>query len=215
MNILCPFERRFVLLPLLDDMKHARTKCVNWIGFLVVVMLALGCERQTSKSVGSFAMRFATDANISPAETNRFELMSVQSHGRSQVLWVEKEVQLGGEALLEVRLQRIPALTRDAYEDYRKHYPLAAESEADFLKAHSESYGIVLGFTENTGEVLRRVTAKNLQRRLAVVVNGRVITALVIAMPIDGRRMWIQGQFTMKEANEIADAIRSGMRGAR
>lgn len=55
-----------------------------------------------------------------------------------------------------------------------------------------------------------KITQQNVDRRFAVVLDGKVITAPVIRSPILGGRGIIEGNFTVESANELAVLLRAG-----
>jgi len=56
----------------------------------------------------------------------------------------------------------------------------------------------------------RQLTTENVNRRFAIVLDGRVLSAPVINEPIPGGRGQISGNFTMQTAQELAVLLRSG-----
>jgi preprotein translocase subunit SecD len=52
-----------------------------------------------------------------------------------------------------------------------------------------------------------KVTRENLHRRLAIVIDGKLFSAPVIQSPIETGSGQITGQFTLKEATELASAL--------
>jgi RNA polymerase sigma factor (sigma-70 family) len=68
-------------------------------------------------------------------------------------------------------------------------------------------------FSEEGKELFAAVTKENINKRLAIVLNGRLYSAPVIRSEISGGRAQITGNFTETEAKELAarinDAIRS------
>jgi len=66
---------------------------------------------------------------------------------------------------------------------------------------------ISLTFTRDGAKKLARVTAENIGRRMAIVVDGRLLSAPIIRARIPGGRAVIAGDFTLKEARELAAAI--------
>jgi preprotein translocase subunit SecD len=51
-------------------------------------------------------------------------------------------------------------------------------------------------------------TAQNIRKKLAIVVNDRILSAPLITSPIDGGRVQITGRFTVEEATRIAVAVK-------
>jgi preprotein translocase subunit SecD len=118
--------------------------------------------------------------------------MSVKYHGETQIFSVEKVDRLGSESLTNVSIKLMPMVISES-------------------NAISDSYAILLSFTEKGGETLRDLTGRNLGRRLAVVAGGKLLAAPIITEPVSGGQIQIGGYFTKSEASAIADAIRSSM----
>jgi preprotein translocase subunit SecD len=53
------------------------------------------------------------------------------------------------------------------------------------------------------------LTARNLDRRIAIVVDGRIVTAPFIRSPITAGRGYIDGAFTTEMAKQLAQRMRS------
>lgn len=70
----------------------------------------------------------------------------------------------------------------------------------------------VVNFTldQEGGRQFAEMTRKNIGRALAVVLDGKVVTAPVIRSPITGGSGEISGQFTAVEAGELAMLLRAG-----
>ena len=66
-----------------------------------------------------------------------------------------------------------------------------------------------INFTLNSegADIFGRVTAENVQRRLAIVLDGQLESAPVIKGPIEGGSGVITGSFTDQEAHELANAL--------
>jgi preprotein translocase subunit SecD len=62
---------------------------------------------------------------------------------------------------------------------------------------------------------LGHVTAENVGRPLAIVLDGAVLSAPVIREPITGGSLQISGNFTVEEVNNIATLLRTGTPGGR
>jgi preprotein translocase subunit SecD len=67
-------------------------------------------------------------------------------------------------------------------------------------------------FTLNSGGVTKfsSVTAANVGRQLAIVLDGKVVSAPVIEGPIPSADARINGRFTQQEASDLALVLRSG-----
>ena len=62
-------------------------------------------------------------------------------------------------------------------------------------------------FTEQGRETFAKLTRENIDKRLAIIVEGEVISAPIIKTAIAGGRAVIAGDFTKEEANRIAKGI--------
>ncbi len=88
-----------------------------------------------------------------------------------------------------------------------------AELTGDYIKSAFVTRDAVgqpeINFTLNSkgAEIFGRVTAENVQRRLAIVLDGHLESAPVIKGPIEGGSGQITGSFTDKEAHELANAL--------
>ncbi|MDW7711756.1 MAG: protein translocase subunit SecD [Deferrisomatales bacterium] len=69
---------------------------------------------------------------------------------------------------------------------------------------------VTLQFDARGARVFERVTAENVNRRLAIVLDGVVQSAPVIRERISGGRAQITGRFTINEARDLTIALRSG-----
>ena len=65
-------------------------------------------------------------------------------------------------------------------------------------------------FDVEGGRRLRRLTGENLGRRLAVLVEGQVVSCPTVRSPI-GERVEITGDFSMAELTQLATALQAGM----
>lgn len=72
------------------------------------------------------------------------------------------------------------------------------------------TYSISLQFNDNGAGAFARVTSDNVNRRLAIVLDGKVYSAPNITEPITGGQAQITGSFTPEEAQRLAGVISSG-----
>jgi hypothetical protein len=181
------------------------------LALLVLAIWLSACEKLAPKPAEQFALRFAHDGSASFGETNQYELMSVPvpSGATTNILWVERKVQLGGESIRDVRLE-------EALSDrlQSKNSIGLRPGKSGFTNAIPDSldYGIVIEFSERGREVLQRITKENIGRHLVIVINGKAIMAPVIQQPIQGGTVAIHGFDSKEEANRLADTIRSCMK---
>src|SRR3970282_488614 len=69
---------------------------------------------------------------------------------------------------------------------------------------------VELMLNSNGARLFERITAENVKRRLAIVLDNRVYSAPVIQERIGGGRASITGTFEMKEARDLAIVLRAG-----
>lgn len=67
-----------------------------------------------------------------------------------------------------------------------------------------------LAFTPRGAALFEEITNQLLGRRLAIVLDGKVVTAPVVQTPISGGKAVITGNFTVQEAQDLARALNSG-----
>lgn len=94
-----------------------------------------------------------------------------------------------------------------------KRAPVVGGEQLDSAKG---SYGengapvVAFSFKSVGAKKFATATRENVGRRLAIVLDGRVISAPVINSPITGGSGIITGNFTVKSANDLALLLRSG-----
>ena len=74
-------------------------------------------------------------------------------------------------------------------------------------KVQAEDAILILGFNEEGTARLAEMTGANVGKRIAFVVNGRVVSAPRLESRIDGGVAVIEGGFTEEEATRLAKAI--------
>ena len=66
---------------------------------------------------------------------------------------------------------------------------------------------IEIVFTKAGAEILATATEHNLMKPIAIIVDGKLISAPIVREKINGGRATISGRFTEEEAKRIADGI--------
>ncbi len=108
-------------------------------------------------------------------------------------------------------------LNSDNPTNYQKRYPvysrvaLSGELLVGAAVTYSQGQPVV-DFTFNTlgARKFGDITENNVDKRFAVVLDGKVITAPVIRSAILGGKGIIEGSFTVESANELAILLRAG-----
>ena len=80
--------------------------------------------------------------------------------------------------------------------------------------AYTNAPEISLTMTPAAGQAFARLTEARVSRAIAVVLDGRVLTAPTVNGPVPNGRVQITGQFTVAEATAIVAAIREATQSA-
>ena len=112
---------------------------------------------------------------------------------------IENERSDGSVIYTPVFLEAIPTPVKG--EDIERAFPTTDEYGR---------YAISLKFNASGTIAFRDVTSKNVGRRLAIVLDGKVYSAPVLKTSIDNGQAEITGSFTLEEAKRLASVIASG-----
>jgi len=83
----------------------------------------------------------------------------------------------------------------------------AAHIDTAMVYAQDERFMVDLKFTAEGKTAMAELTAANIGNRIAILVDGDVVSAPVCRAAIDGGRAVINGDFTEAEATRIADGL--------
>jgi preprotein translocase subunit SecD len=86
---------------------------------------------------------------------------------------------------------------------------LLSDARVAFDAQFNEPY-VSLTFDSRGARIFERITAQNVGRRLAIILDGNVHSAPVIRERIGGGRAQISGGFTYPEATDLAIVLRAG-----
>lgn len=108
-----------------------------------------------------------------------------------------------------------PGLTSIKTSDYAGTLYLHAEIELtnEALKSATASEGpfgqpvVDLVLTDAGFQKLKQLASANLRKRLAIVLDGELLIAPLIAAPVTEPRVTIDGNFTVEETQRIAAAL--------
>lgn len=81
---------------------------------------------------------------------------------------------------------------------------------AAMLEAYTEEHVVNMRFDDRGSKQLAELTAANVGKPLAIILDDEVIAAPNINEPILGGSLQLAGNFTAEEANELAIMVRSG-----
>jgi preprotein translocase subunit SecD len=142
------------------------------------------------------------------AKPANLELMAIDEKKSDQVYNLSKDDALDfGDLILpdsanpqiKYLVKQIPILTGSQVVDAKVAFD--QKTNQPIINFTLSSYG---------GKVFGDFTAKNVGKRLAVVLDGKVFSAPVIRERIGGGSGQISGNFTIEEAGNVAIALRSG-----
>jgi len=84
-----------------------------------------------------------------------------------------------------------------------------ADAKVRFNSRYGEPY-VAMDFNSRGAKLFDRITAENVKRRLAIVLDNHVYSAPVIQERISGGKAQITGHFDAKEARDLAIVLRAG-----
>lgn len=84
-----------------------------------------------------------------------------------------------------------------------------ADAKVRFNSQYGEPY-VAMDFNSRGGKLFDRITAENVKRRLAIILDNHVYSAPVIQERISGGKAQISGRFDAKEARDLAIVLRAG-----
>lgn len=79
--------------------------------------------------------------------------------------------------------------------------------ERAVVQHQQTTWGLLITLTEEDGEVFSSWTAEHTGERVAMIVDGEVVSAPMIQSPIEGREVAITAQYTQKEAQALLHEI--------
>lgn len=125
----------------------------------------------------------------------------------------EGKVPPGSELLYQVKTD--PETNRTTKKPFliKKGTPLTgadlADARVNIDSRYNEPY-VSLEFNRKGAAIFERITENNLKKRLAIVLDNNVYSAPVIQDKISGGEAQITGNFTDKEAHDLAIVLRAG-----
>lgn len=162
-------------------------------------------------------------ANVTPPE-GVYKATEIGSQGNQiHYFWVYEKDAERLERFSEVLTQYVQGraifLGKDEREGVFRTYVLSpvAELTGAYLRdarvrmntITNEPY-VLLAFNSEGARLFEVLTAGNVGRRLAIVLEGKVFSAPVIRERIGGGIASIEGRFTIEEARELAAVLRAG-----
>ncbi|MDQ7834464.1 MAG: protein translocase subunit SecD [Humidesulfovibrio sp.] len=78
------------------------------------------------------------------------------------------------------------------------------------IEQNNNQFSVSLTFNSRGARIFERVTAENIKKRLAIVLDGKCYSAPVIQDKIAGGKAQITGRFSQEEARDLAIVLRAG-----
>ena len=86
---------------------------------------------------------------------------------------------------------------------------LLTEAKVDIDQLYNEP-AVSIAFNSEGKKRFEQITGANVQKRLAIILDKNVYSAPVIKQKISGGKAQIEGAFSMEEAKDLANVLRSG-----
>ena len=207
----------------------------NMTKFLVVVVaiiasfaflakpLALSVKQGLDLQGGTHVVLQAKDTDVAKVDDDALN-RSVQIIERrvNELGLTEPVIQREGKDRIIVELpgvkdpeQAISMLGRTAlleFKDMSGQTVLTGKDLKDSRASAEQSGRPIVGleFNSEGADKFAELTAKNVGKQIAILLDGQVLTAPVVNEPISGGRAQITGSKTMQEAEHLAILLRSG-----
>ena len=160
---------------------------------IVVQLPGIDDTRRAIQIIGQTAhLQFHIEYDINALDRTRLERGVLPA----DAMQVPFQGSRGGEGHIVVR--REAAMTGETIEDARQSYDSRGNPS------------VSLSFNRRGGMQFERITGENLQKKMAIVLDGVAHSNPVIQAKISGGRAEITGNFTVAEANDLALVLRSG-----
>ncbi|MGE4506930.1 MAG: protein translocase subunit SecD, partial [Desulfovibrionaceae bacterium] len=130
-------------------------------------------------------LEFKIETDVSPAEAasrpSEFDILTPK--GESRQIVVRKAPALTGEYIADARVQ---------FDQNQQPY-------------------VALSFDSTGARLFGEITAANIHRRMAIVLDGETHSAPVIQDAITGGRASITGRFTVQQANDLVNVLKDAL----
>ncbi|MBN1105834.1 MAG: protein translocase subunit SecD [Deltaproteobacteria bacterium] len=122
-------------------------------------------------------------------------------------------VPVGGEILYQNAVDQRTGQKKRVPYLLKRRTLITGEYITDARVQIDSQYGepyVSLSFDSRGARLFERITGENIDKRLAIVLDGNVYSAPVIRDRISGGKAQITGSFTMEEAKDLAIVLRAG-----
>lgn len=189
-----PLKTRVARLLAINQPAPAVALWTAWtgLGCLALLLVAL--------SASNLSPSFAADAGQA-----RFELRSVVEAGTAgaEILPIVRTAADGRSVTNELAVAKRVLLSNRHFASVQVvHDPLANRPE------------IRIRLTPEGAQLFAAVTREHVRRQIAIVIDGKIVSAPIVNEPITGGSLTISGSFTEKEAQELARKLSPEKSGA-
>ncbi len=193
------------------DRTIAADSTTNGIGFYAN-FVQLGDPRGVSVGLATAAGRTAIDSIISSPAARRILPSNLKLAWEVKPMTVEM-TDTASKAKRNVDLYTLVALkTSNGKPALSGDVVTAASSEYDAMQGGNY---VSMTMKPDAAKQWARITAANLNRQVAIVLDGQVYSAPNVNSVIEGGRSSITGNFTTDEAKDLANVLKSGKMAAK
>lgn len=131
----------------------------------------------------------------------------IQRQGKDRII-----VELPGEKDPEKAVAMIGRTALMQFKDDKGNVVLSGKDLKDARANMSQGNAAIVNieFNDEGGKKFAELTSRNIGRKIAIELDGKVLTAPVVQEAITGGRAQISGQRNMEEAEHLAILLRSG-----
>ncbi|MFC1483011.1 protein translocase subunit SecD [Candidatus Margulisiibacteriota bacterium] len=124
----------------------------------------------------------------------------------------EKKILLGGEGRIATYTTfDDEGVTKNTYTLFLKDVVLTGEDLKDVYLGHQEGMPVIgLKFTADGTKKFAEATERNIGNPIAIILDGKIISAPTVRSAILNGQAIIEGNFTQKELTELIIQLRSG-----
>lgn len=201
--------------------------CRMGAALLCACLALLSCNQAQKLLTGSFSMRLVHPQNLQiqyeiyaqdEVDLSGFSIIpthpaAIQNDTPEQY-WVSKDELISAADLASVKLikpRKKKLWTREEYEAFADRFDpngnVKPKSYEDYLERNRTYWEIGLTFSSSGKTKFAAVTAQNINRQLAIIVDGQVVIAPKILEPIHNGEAMLTGSFSKEEAKEIIRKI--------
>ena len=193
------------------DRTIAADSTANGIGFYAN-FVQIGDPRGVSVGLATAAGRTAIDSIISSPAARRILPSNLKLAWEVKPMTVEM-TDTASKAKRNVDLYTLVALkTSNGKPALSGDVVTAASSEYDAMQGGNY---VSMTMKPDAAKQWARITAANLNRQVAIVLDGQVYSAPNVNSVIEGGRSSITGNFTTDEAKDLANVLKSGKMAAK